>query len=53
MILNGWSCICQALREASAQAQQRAEEEEKFVEERKAHYGAMFEEYQGRCKTTL
>ena len=36
------------LREAKEKAEQEAKLEEEFVESRKAHFGAMFDEYQGK-----
>lgn len=39
--------LSQMLREAKEQAEERAKEEEEFLESRKCHYGAQFDDFQG------
>ena len=40
-------CVCQMLREAKEEAEVKSKQEEEFVEARKAHFGAQFDDFQG------
>jgi len=40
----------QALREAKEEAEEKAKEEEEFLESRKCHYGAQFDDFQGNAR---